>query len=159
MINSSTFVNFLIKAKKSTYANSTIEKSESSRTGSSDYNYEEIIDGSKYTYHDTYFGSTKFIGEEVVYCDSDKPIWGMNYYGITFDDTLGEEAMDSALRPALMKVEESDIPVRGPSKFENNGYIYTFNTTGTMESFDGVEQIYKNNKLIYELHCSGGLIK
>ena len=159
MINSSTFVNFLIKAKKSTYANSTIEKSESSKTGSSDYNYEEIIDGSKYTYHDTYFGGTKFMGEEVVYCDSDKPIWGMNYYGITFDDTLGEEAMDSALRPALMKVEENDIPVRGPSKFENNGYIYTFNTTGTMESFDGVEQIYKNNKLIYELHCSGGLIK
>ncbi len=27
MINNSTFVNFLIKAKKSTYANSTIEKS------------------------------------------------------------------------------------------------------------------------------------
>ena len=159
MINNSTFVNFLIKAKKSTYANSTIEKSESSRTGSSDYNYEEIIDGSKYIYHDTYFGGTKFMGEEVVYCDSDKPIWGMNYYGITFDDTLGEEAMDSALRPALMEVEENDIPVRGPNKFENNGYIYTFNTTGTMESFDGVEQIYKNNKLIYELHCSGGLIK
>ena len=67
--------------------------------------------------------------------------------------------MDSALRPALMKVEENDIPVRGPNKFENNGYIYTFNTTGTMESFDGVEQIYKDNKLIYELHCSGGLIK
>ena len=159
MINSSTFVNFLIKAKKSTYANSTIEKSKSSRTGSSDYNYEEIIDGKKYTYHDTYFGGTKFMGEEVVYCDSDKPIWGMNYYGITFDDTLGEEAMDSALRPALMKVKENDIPVRGPSKFENNGYIYTFNTTGTMESFDGVEQIYKNNKLIYELHCSGGIIE
>ena len=25
--------------------------------------------------------------------------------------------------------------------------------------FDGIEQIYKDNKLIYELHCSGGLIK
>ena len=159
MINNSTFVKFLIKAKKSTYANSTIEKSKSSRIGSSDYNYEEIIDGNKYTYHDTYFGGTKFIGEEVVYCDSDKPIWGMNYYGVTFDDMLSEGAMDNALRPALMKVEENNIPVRGPSRFENNGYIYTFNTTGTMESFDGVEQIYKNNKLIYELHCSGGLIK
>ena len=159
MINNSTFVKFLIKAKKSTYANSTIEKSKSSRIGSSDYNYEEIIDGNKYTYHDTYFGGTKFIGEEVVYCDSDKPIWGMNYYGITFDDTTSEEAMDSALRPALMKVEENNIPVRGPSKFENNGYIYTFNTTGTMESFDGIEQIYKGDKLIYELHCSGGLIR
>ena len=159
MINNSTFVNFLIKAKKSTYANGSIEKSKSSRIGSSDYNYEEIIDGRKYTYHDTYFGGTKFMGEEVVYCDMDKPIWGMNYYGITFDDTLGEEAMDSALRPALMKVEKNNIPVRGPSRLENNGYIYTFNSTGTMERFDGVEQIYKDNKLIYELHCSGGVIE
>ena len=66
-----------------------------------------------------------------------------------------------ALRPALMKVGEdkSVISVRGISQFENNGYVYTFKTTGTIENFDGIEQIYKANKLIYELHCSGGLIK
>ncbi len=34
------FVDFLIRAKKSTYANSTIEKVSSSRVGSSDYNNE-----------------------------------------------------------------------------------------------------------------------
>jgi len=156
-----TLVDFLIRAKKSTYANSTIEKVLSSRVGSSDYNYEEIIDNKKYTYHDTYFGGIKFMGEEVVYCDNNKPIWGMNYYGITYDDALGEAAMDNALRPALMKVGENRniIPARGPIKFENNGYIYTFKTTGTIENFDGIEQVYKDNNLIYELHCSGGIIK
>ena len=155
-----TFINFLINAKKSTYANSNIKKVESSRVGSSDYHYEEIIDNKKYIYHDTYFGGTKFMGEEVVYCDNNKPIWGMNYYGVTLDDTLGEEAMDKALRPALMKVGEDEniIPVRGIAKFENNGYTYTFKTTGTIEKFDGIEQIYKANNLIYELHCSGGMI-
>ena len=155
-----TFINFLINAKKSTYANSNIKKVESSRVGSSDYHYEEIIDNKKYIYHDTYFGGTKFMGEEVVYCDDSKPIWGMNYYGVTLDDTLGEEAMDKALRPALMRVGEDEdiIPVRGIAKFENNGYIYTFKTTGTIEKFDGIEQIYKDNRLIYELHCSGGKI-
>lgn len=155
------FKKFLINAKKSTYANSTVEKSNSSRVGSTDYHYEEIIDNKKYTYHDTYFGGTKFMGEEVVYCDSDKPIWGMNYYGVTLDRTLGEEAMDKALRPALMKVgEDTDIiPVRGPIKFEGNGYIYTFKVTGTIDNFDGIEQIYKGDILIYELHCSGGVIK
>ena len=80
--------------KKSTYANSTIEKVKPSRIGSSDYQYEEIANNKKYTYHDTYFGGTKFMGEEVVYCDSNKPIWGMNYYGVTIDDTVGEEATD-----------------------------------------------------------------
>ena len=155
-----TFINFLINAKKSTYANSNIKKVESSRVGSSDYHYEKIIDNKKYIYHDTYFGGTKFMGEEVVYCDDSKPIWGMNYYGVTLDDTLGEEAMDKALRPALMKVGEDEniIPVRGIAKFENNGYTYTFKTTGTIEKFDGIEQIYKDNNLIYELHCSGGMI-
>ena len=152
---------FLINAKKATYANSKIEKVHSSRLGSNDYHYEEVIDNKKYTYHDTYFGGIKFMGEEVVYCNSDKPIWGMNYYGVTFDDTLGEEAMDNALRPALMRVGEdkNGIPARGPSKFENNDYIYTFKTTGTIENFDGIEQIYKDNNLIYELHCSGGIIE
>ena len=54
-------------------------------------------------YHDTYFGGTNFIGEEVVYIDN-QTYWAMNYYGTTLDETLGEEAMDIALRPALMKV-------------------------------------------------------
>ena len=101
------------------------------------------------------------MGEEVVYCDSNKPMWGMNYYGVTLEENLGEEAMDNALRPALMKVGEDKnvISTRGPSKFENNGYVYTFRTTGTIDNFDGVEQVYKDNNLIYELHCSGGIIK
>ena len=74
---------------------------------------------------------------------------------------LWGRCMDNALRPALMKVGEdtSVIPVRGIAKFENNGYTYTFKQNGTIEKFDGIEQIYKDNKLIYELHCSGGVIE
>ena len=78
----------------------------SSRLGSNDYHYERNIEGNNYTYHDTYFGGTRFMGEEVVYCNSNKPIWGMNYYGVTLDKTLGEEAMDNVLRPALIKAGE-----------------------------------------------------
>lgn len=152
---------FLIKAKKQTYANSNADKINSSRVGSSDYHYEEEINGEKMIYHDTYFGGTKFMGEEVVYCGSDIPNWGMNYYGVTLDETLSEEAMDSALRPALMQVGKDDsvLPVRGPSRFENDGYVYTFKVTGTLENFEGVEEIYKEEKLIYRLCCHGGVIK
>ena len=31
----------------------------------------------------------------------------MTYYGVTFDDTLGEKEIDNALRTALMKVREN----------------------------------------------------
>ncbi len=79
-------ISFLVKAKKQTYANSNIEKVTSSRLGSRDYHYDEIIEGEKMIYHDTYFGGTKFIGEEVVYRGSTNSKWGMNYYGVTIDE-------------------------------------------------------------------------
>ena len=149
--------NFLVEAKKQTYANENVKKVNSSRKGSHDYHYEN--DGM--IYHDTYFGGTKFMGEEVVYQSEDTPIWGMNYYGITLDETLSEEAMDKALRPALMMVgEDKDvIPVRGPKNYQNGEYEYNFSVNGDLNCFDGCETIYKGKTKVYELKCHGGIIK
>lgn len=148
--------NFLIEAKKQTYANENVKKSESTRKGSHDYEYSS----NGMTYHDTYFGATKFIGEEVIYSSSDTPIWGMNYYGVTLDESLSEEAVDKALRPALMKVGEDDIlPLRGPREFVNNEYKYTFEVSGDLDYFEGEESIYKNDQKVYTLKCHGGIIK
>lgn len=146
---------FLIEAKKQTYANESAEKVVNSRLNSRDYEYrnENMI------YHDTYFGGARFIGEEVVYVNNEI-YWAMNYYGVTLDETLGEEAMDKALRPALMKVgEDNNIPVRGPKEFINGEYKYCFNVEGDINYFNGIETIFKGNTKIYELKCSGGLIK
>ena len=109
--------NFLIEAKKQTYANENVKKISSTRLGSHDYEYKK----ENMIYHDTYFGGTDFMGEEVVYLSSNEtPIWGMNYYGVVLDKSLSEEAIDNALRKALMKVGEGDIlPVRGPKEFIN----------------------------------------
>lgn len=147
---------FLIEAKKQTYANEKVEKVNSSRLGSKDYEYKN----DNMIYHDTYFGGTNFIGEEVVYLDN-KIYWAMNYYGVTLDETIGEEAMDKALRPALMLVGINDdvISVRGPKNFTNGEYVYSFDVDGNLEYFSGIETIYKNDKKIYELKCNGGLIK
>lgn len=147
---------FLIEAKKQTYANEKVEKVNSSRLGSKDYEYKN----DNMIYHDTYFGGTNFIGEEVVYLDN-KIYWAMNYYGVTLDETIGEEAMDKVLRPALMLVGINDdvISVRGPKKFTNGEYVYSFDVDGNLEYFSGIETIYKNDKKIYELKCNGGLIK
>lgn len=147
---------FLVKAKQATYANASVEKVAASRCGSNDYEYSE----NGMIYHDTFFGGTSFMGEEVVYeGDSKTPIWGMNYYGVTLDQSLSEEAMDKALRPALMKVGEDDIlPVRGPKFFRNGNYEYAFNVDGDLEYFEGIEEIRKDGELIYKLHCTGGKI-
>ena len=153
-------IEFLIEAKKQTYANSEIKKEQSSRLSSKDYHYEKEVDGSSMIYHDTYFGGKKFIGEEVLY-QNNTPIWAMNYYGITIDKNLSEEAMDKVLRPALMTVGEDNevLPIRGPKELEEDEYYYTFKTEGTLENFTGIEEIYKNKDLIYQLKCHGGIIE
>ena len=146
---------FLIEAKKQTYANGNIDKVKSSRRGSYDYEYSNHI----MTYHDTYFGGTNFMGEEVVYTDNENPIWGMNYYGVTLDEKLSEEAVDKALRPALMQVGNDDIlPLRGPKEFINGEYRYIFEVKGNLESFEGEESILKNGIKVYTLKCHGGKI-
>lgn len=149
------FYQFLIEAKKQTYANEQGKKCNSTRNGSHDYEYS--CEG--FTYHDTYFGGVDFMGEEIVYL-KDTPIWGMNYYGITLDPTLSEEAIDKALRPALMQVGKDNIlPVRRPKEFINGEYKYTFEVTGELNWFEGEEIIYKNNHKVYCLKCHGGKIK
>ena len=135
--------NFLIEAKKQTYANENVEKKAPSRKGSHDYEYRN----GEMTYHDTYFGGTNFMGEEVVYIDSETPLWGMNYYGVTLDKSLTEEAVDKALRPALMLVGQDGIlPVRGPKEYVNGEYKYTFEVDGDLEYFIGTETIYKTQR-------------
>lgn len=148
---------FLIEAKKQTYANENVKKVNPSRKGSHDYHYEN----DKMMYHDTYFGGTKFMGEEVVYFNNETPIWGMNYYGVTIDETLSEEAMDKALRPALMMVgkDVGVIPVRGPRIYQNGEYEYNFSVTGNLDNFEGCETIHKGKTKVYELKCHGGIIK
>ena len=147
---------FLIEAKKQTYANEEVKKSLSSRTGSHDYEYSN----GNMLYHDTYFGGTNFMGEEVVYLSNETPIWGMNYYGVTLDDTLSEEVIDKILRPALMQVgKDNSLPLRGPKEFTTAEYKYTFEVSGTIDYFEGIESIYKNNQKVYVLKCHGGIIK
>ena len=146
---------FLVEAKRQTYANENIEKVNSSRISSHDYEY----NNGKMKYHDTYFGGINFIGEEIVYEQGEKPIWGMNYYGVTLDKNLSEEVIDEVLRPALMQVGSDDIiPVRGPKEYINGEYKYTFSVIGDLNCFEGEEIIYKNNDKIYILKCHGGKI-
>lgn len=152
---------FLIEAKKQTYASGDEAKVKASRAGSNDYEYAREIGGEKMVYHDCYFGGVKFIGEEVVYCGDGAPKWGMNYRGETLNAELSEAAMDAVLRPALAKVgeDESILPVRGPKRFERDGYVYEFEVEGDLASFRGEEKVTKDGEVIYRLSCNGGMIE
>lgn len=141
-------IDFLIRAKKATYAGRGAEV-EPSRPSFHDLNYTE----GQLRYIDTYLGGERFSGEEAVW-NNNIPIWSMNYCG----RIVGKGFSGDFLKDALLQVQK-EHPFRGPLVYENGDYKYHCIINGDFEWFNGYEEIfYKNNK-VYECMFHGGLIK
>ena len=153
-INLQQLADFLEQANKSTYANKDAPKASSSRLKSEDYHFEK--DG--LIYHDTYFGSRDFMGEEVVYKNTE-PVWGLNYYGFIFSETTDEKELYGFLRNALMQEYSDIIPVRGPKNYQNNDWEYNNSAEGELDRFTGIEEIYRAGVLVYKCYYHGGFIE
>ena len=145
---------FLIRAHHNTFANAAVKKADSLRPASQDYHFEE----GDFSYHDTYFGGTHFVGEEVIYYKS-KPVWAMNYYGSPVHEGVSESDIDAMLRPALMQQPWDKLPVRGPERFVEEDREYRMNLqSGDLQRFVAEEQILLNGEVIYRCSIHGGLI-
>ena len=153
-INIKELSDFLNLANKSTYANKNASKAESSRVNSEDYHFEK----DRFIYHDTYFGSRNFIGEEIIYKDH-KPVWGANYFGFIIDPEVGEKEIYDFLRQSLMQEYDDVIPVRGPSSFSIENWDYNFSANGNLTNFNGEEEILFDKKVVYRCLLHGGFIK
>ena len=101
-------IEFLIKAKRKTYAGKGSE-TVSSREKSHDLVYRE----NNFMYYDTYLGGEKFAGEEALWI-ADNPYWSMNYIG----RVTGENFNVDFLKEALLNVP-FEKPFRGPEKYED----------------------------------------
>lgn len=141
-------ISFLVKAKKETYAGNK-HKLPSLRKSSHDYMYEN----GTYTYYDSFFGSSSFSGQELVYCNSNV-CWSMNYYG----KVLSEEFNGNFLKEALLQVNEI-LPMRGRELYQKGEYIYCCRVYGTVSMFYGEEEIYYQEKKIYTCKFHGGTIQ
>ena len=90
---------FIVRAKAGTYVGDG-EHTSPCRSGSHDLRF---TDG-EWTYHDSYFGGTDFIGEEVVYF-AEQPVWAMNYYGrILRDDLLTAPQAGQMIKASLSRM-------------------------------------------------------
>ena len=145
---------FLNEANKSTYANKDAPKASSTRLKSEDYHFEK----GDLIYHDTYFGSRDFIGEEVVY-KNNEPVWGMNYYGYILSETTNEKELYGFLREALMQEYSDILPVRGGKNYQKDDWEYTNAVEGELNRFTGTEEIYRAGVLVYKCHYHGGFIE
>ncbi len=153
-----TFLPFLLRAKRATYASSddagqlASAQQRSSRPASHDLAYRE---GDLF-YLDTYLGGFSFAGEEAVW-HADVPLWSMNYYGTMLIDSIPED-FGSFLKRALRE-SPPDAPFRGPANYEAGGYHYTCHWEGSFDCFHGEEIIHLDGKPVYSLFFHGGAIR
>jgi transcriptional regulator with XRE-family HTH domain len=141
-------VDFLCRAKRKTYAGKG-GNCASSRPGSHDLAYGE----GDYYYYDTYLGGEKFSGEEAVWKQG-VPVWSMNYTG----RIVAEGFSGDFLKDALYQVPK-EYPFRGPSMFHKGDYTYHCVINGSVEWYQGYEEIFLLDSKVYECYFHGGIIK
>ncbi|MCL6444174.1 MAG: DUF5680 domain-containing protein [Alicyclobacillus sp.] len=155
MVNS--IIDFIVKAKRSTYASQGDDASVSPAfVGSRQLEYREET----LLYRDIYFGFFFFVGQEVVY-ENERPVWSMCYSGgverfiISHDDA---HAIYAFLRSALRQVSR-DFPFRGPKMHNEGVFTYKNSYEGDFDSCSGQETIFRGNEVVYRLQFSGGMVR
>jgi len=144
---------FIVRAKAATYVGGG-EHVESYRLGSHDLRF---TDG-KWSYLDSYFGGTDFIGEEVIYFKS-KPVWAMNYYGyILRNDLLTAAEAGQMIKASLSRMYKENRFL-GNFEYTENDLTYIDTNIGNAEHFHGKEFIRRGQEVAYELVYHGGLIR
>ena len=143
---------FLVKAKINTYASKGEIKERKLKDGSKELIYKKA----NLMYRDRYFGFNPFIGEEIVFLDN-KAIWGMNYYGEILSKNIDPEQLYAFLKKALLLIKQ-ERPFRGPAYFKEEKWNYKDKSCGTVDDFEGTEEIYFEKKKVYELKYHGGNI-
>ncbi|MCJ7450675.1 MAG: DUF5680 domain-containing protein [Candidatus Nanohaloarchaeota archaeon QJJ-9] len=143
---------FLIEAKKNTYASEGEENETELGNGGKELVFEE----DEFRYRDRYFGFNPFSGQEVVWRGGE-PFWSMNYRGETLSSSVSAEKIYSFLQKALNQVEE-DQPFRGPEVFVKEDFKYSNRFEGNIRSFEGKEEIFYKGEKVYELLYHGGVV-
>ena len=144
---------FIVRAKAATYVGDG-QPAEPCRLGSHDLRFRE----EEWSYHDSYFGGSDFIGEEVVY-SGEKPIWAMNYYGrILRDDLLTGAEAGQMIKASLSRMYQEGRFLGG-FEYSENDLTYVDSNDGAVEFFRGREIIRRGGETAYELDYHGGLIR
>jgi hypothetical protein len=147
------FVEFLLNAKNSTYANPELAITRQLEDGTK----ELIFETASFKYRDRYFGFNPFLGEEVVWEDG-KPVWAMNYAGLVTDPASSGDEVYKFLQKAMRQVGP-DRPFRGPDHYQEGDFEYFDQSEGDLNFFTGIEKIYFRGQEVYRLYYHGGNIR
>lgn len=141
-------IDFRIEAGSNTYA-ALKNETASTRFDSHDFQYSK----GPFTYHDTYVGGEQFAGEEAIWQDG-RAVYAMNYMGRVLDEKFSGNFLKEALRTA-----DRSMPYRGPEYYQSGEYLYKCKVVGDFTWFQGHEEIYYKDILVYECYFHGGLVR
>lgn len=147
---------FIVKAKANGWVGveSGGKKIEPSRQGS----YDITFDLGDFHYHDAFVGFSDFCGQEYV-TYKDDPVWSMVYYGYLLETVkfTGAEAV-TVLKKSLSKMYQEENRFLGGFRFADGVHEYRDMNFGDYKRFNGIEKIFKNGELVYELIYCGGIV-
>ncbi len=152
MINLKNLKEFLVKAKKFTYASGDTSKKIVEIDRSTTLTFED----SDFKYHDNYFGGEPYGGREVVFLKGE-PVYMMVYYGLVNGEIADFRGVYGILQKALSLIPE-DKPYRGPKEYLEDDYQYLNNFIGELDNFSGEESISYKRKEVYRAKYIGGLV-
>jgi hypothetical protein len=153
MITEQELRDFLVEAKKGTYALGDGAPKKKLDDGSTEIIYQR----ENYCYRDRYFGGEPYAGEEVVF-DQRQPLWAMNYLGRVHDDCIEHlPEIYEFLQVALRGVDK-ELPYRGPQHFSKQEFTYRNIVEGGIDFFAGREEIYIRENLVYTALYHGGFV-
>jgi len=147
--------NFLVKAKKQSYAGDG-KKVTPQRPGFEELEYSD----GDYVYRDSYTGFLSAPGQEIVRFKG-TAIWSMAYSGGMKKEFHNNrkfvERVFTFLKKALSRVTE-DMPFRGPKNFKEGDFEYSNEFEGDITNFKGHEKILFKGKEVFSQDYVGGLI-
>jgi len=146
-------VDFILQAKQATYVGGG-KKLLPYRLGSHDLQFQKA----DWAYHDSYFGESDFMGEEIVY-HRGVAVWGMNYFGrILQPEKITSAQAGEVIQRSLTKMYQTGRFLDGFTHVVKE-FIYKDANEGDPLYFTGRESIEVNGQIVYALDYHGGLIK
>ncbi|HTV21088.1 MAG TPA: DUF5680 domain-containing protein [Polyangiaceae bacterium] len=144
---------FIVAAKRATYVGDG-RRADPSRAGSHDL----IFSDGPFSYRDSYFGGTDFLGQEVVWHGA-TPIWAMSYYGYILRNDLIDAARAGATIKAALGALYAEGRFLGGFEWQGPHGTYRDTSTGDVTHFRGREHISVDGTEAYALDYFGGLVK
>jgi hypothetical protein len=152
-----TLQKFFTTAATKTYAASGVY-AEPVHPGLTEMEYQE----NGWRYRDSFMGYFKSYGREIIW-EEETPAWVQNYGGgmeaqYCTDKDFAHETFAFLKQALLAGKKQVEFAPRGPKEFVSGVWKYVTGFRGNLSKFNGSEEIFYNNKLVFT-HCYfGGVV-